>query len=67
MYELTVRSKVGMHSEILSESHIEMVRDCYSVQSLCDTIKDIAQGAGWRDFSVKIVDEHLDGVPLWSG
>ena len=62
-YRITTRSRIGMHSQVANEAHVEASKTCVSVCEMLDFIRTQAMVEGWRDFTVETIGDALAGIP----
>jgi hypothetical protein len=61
-YRITVRSRIGSHSEVHPASHVEAVLECESVREATAFIDRVASRDGWRDFTLETIGDGF--IPL---
>lgn len=59
-YEVEIRSRLGMRSEIQDRSHCESIRTFEGILDAVEYIERKAITDGWRDFTLRTIGEDLE-------
>lgn len=58
-YTVTIKSRLGSHSQILDEEHLESCESFDGILDAIDYISRRAVASGWRNFTLETVNPRL--------